>query len=299
MNSKQAFFFGTDKGGVGKTEVAMQTIFSLDEAGLSPKVAEVDSVRRLSMIMPSKVNASIEVTADLLGRLEDDGSARTFFAPLLSVLSQDDGGSAVVDLGATVSGQVLDWIDAMDVGEEMEEGGFRPVFVGVTAPESSSLSGAVRYIRRAQEICGDQADYVLALNDLTGSGFAFLDRDGEAKTALEKLGHRFSVQRITIPHAKRTKLISIARRAGWGIHEAWQLANDLHIAVKNSAPLNEQQKFLFAELGLDVLGTKPERTLALKFEVRAAQKWLLEARVAVGRMIATRDPDPEPQQEAA
>lgn len=285
---KQVFIIGSDKGGVGKTEIALQLIFRLRELGFRPTVAEVDSVQRLSMILRDQVDVSIKVRPEMLAELEEGGDSSEIFGPLLSILDNEDGeghDSAVIDLGATISGQVLSWLEAQEVIEAITAEGFRPVFVGVSAPEAASLSGALRYLSAAQRVAEDQADYGLVFNDTLGSGFAFIDDINEVHDRLEQLNEVQPVQHVHVPFARRSKLISLARRNAWGIHEAYALANDALNKIKQSHPFEKRHSELVLHLGLAEL-TRPERRMALSKEVKIAMKWLLESRDAVGEMIA-------------
>ena len=284
---KQVFIVGSDKGGVGKTEIALQLIFRLREEGRKPAIAEVDSVQRLSMILRDQVDVSIRVKPEMLAELEEGGDAAMFFRPLLSVIAEDtEHDCAVIDLGATISGQFLSWLEAQEVIEIIRDFDFRPVFVGVSAPEAASLSGALRYLSAAQKVAEEEADYALVFNDTIGSGFAFVDAIDEVRERLEKLAETQPVQHVIVPHAKRSQLISLARRNAWGLHEAFALANDALQLTKKGHPFEARHSELVKHLELANL-TRPERRMALSYEVKVAMKWLLSARDAVGEMIST------------
>lgn len=269
---KRIYIIGSDKGGVGKTEVALQTIFSLRALELDPKIGEVDSVQRLSMILNGEVDASIAITPAMLSDLEDTSASANFFGPILATMTDDDIGSAVIDLGATISGQFIEWIGSQEIIEAMQEQDYRPVFVAVAAPEASSLSGALRYLSQAQAVAGVNGDYVIAFNDTVGSGFEFVDEIQAFSDLIGKLEAKHELTRIYVPHAKKTKLISTARRNNWGIHEAYEVAADLEKKIAAKEELTGQYAELAHEIGLTKMTSRAEQLLAIRVELRAAMK---------------------------
>src|SRR3546814_169544 len=146
-NLKTATLIGSDKGGIGKSMIAMIVALAHDRAGRPLKIIEIDHQAKLRSVLGDRVDLSLKAGADLADVAKDRHRAASFYDPIYELWSAND---SLTDLGANASTSMFQWIRECDVPALAREEGIRFRFVAVTAPDDKAMKSAVAAIPAAQ-----------------------------------------------------------------------------------------------------------------------------------------------------
>ena len=187
--SKTCTIVGADKGGVGKSMIAMFKALVFEHANYPLHVVEIDHQKRLSSLLGSKVvKKSLPATVNFEEMQRDRHANEKFFN---SVYGEWMKQHSLTDLGANVTSPLLSWIRANHIITLAAEDRIAFQFVAVASPDDEALRSAASAIAEARDVFGPSAEYYVVLNNLSGSyGFKPYERNeslAELK-ALEALG---------------------------------------------------------------------------------------------------------------
>ncbi|MCA3581741.1 MAG: AAA family ATPase [Burkholderia sp.] len=131
-NRRRAIVVANEKGGVGKSTLALAITDKLAIAGHSPVVIQIDRQKRLSAALGQSV---ITIASDPKAARTDPGKELARFSPVLDAVEQAaTSAPIVIDVGAGEVGRFSEWAALVDLDEEFGEFGFHPVvFVPFTA----------------------------------------------------------------------------------------------------------------------------------------------------------------------
>jgi len=162
---------GSDKGGVGKSMVALVMSLVFDNAGHPLRVIEIDNQKKLTSVLgKDRVDLSIAAAPDLGEISRSRHAAESFFN---DVYMEWTKGDSVTDLGANVTTSLMAWFRHCEIGELAAEDEIDFRFVACASPDEQALHSAVAAFRTAKDTLGASAEYFVVLNDIGGSlGFA-------------------------------------------------------------------------------------------------------------------------------
>lgn len=160
-----AIVVANEKGGVGKSTLALAITDKLTIAGYSPVVIQIDRQKRLSAALGQDV---ITIASDPKAARADPGKELARFSPVLDAVTQADTAAPIlIDIGAGEVGRFSEWAALVDLDEEFGEFGFHPVvFVPFTA-EAESMRQAQWTVERLTTAI-PRADIILAENQRDG-----------------------------------------------------------------------------------------------------------------------------------
>jgi hypothetical protein len=152
--SKTSVWIGNKKGGVGKSTVAMALIDGLRQRGGNPAVVDVDLptdeeqiVTTLCTMYPEAVKMRI---APAKGKLSDDPLlVHTHWNPLHDIMT---AGDTVVDFGANVVGDVLDWAASIDLSARLIKHDVRLDVVAVATANAAAVDQAAEFLAQAGNV---------------------------------------------------------------------------------------------------------------------------------------------------
>ncbi|MFN4925023.1 AAA family ATPase [Bradyrhizobium sp.] len=127
-----AIVVANEKGGVGKSTLALAITDKLAIAGYSAVVVQIDRQQRLSAALGQDV---ITIASDPKAARVDPGKELARFSPVLDAVARAGAAAPIViDIGAGEVGRFCEWAALVDLDEELGEFGFDPViFVPFTA----------------------------------------------------------------------------------------------------------------------------------------------------------------------
>jgi len=173
MNNDQKIctIIGSDKGGIGKSMVALIMTLVFDKAGVPLTVIEVDNQRKLTSALGSdRVDLSLSAAPELRDVAGNRHAAESFYN---GIYMKWLAGNSVTDLGANVTTPLMEWFKRCDIGELAAEDGIRFRFVSCASPDEQAIRSACVALDVATGALGPTAEYFLVLNDMFGStGFA-------------------------------------------------------------------------------------------------------------------------------
>ncbi len=188
---------GSDKGGVGKSEVSLIIALAHDKIRKPLKVTEIDHQAKLRTVLGDRVDLSLRTGATFGEMSKNRHAAMAYFSPIYEVWRQND---TLVDLGANVSSALFDWMRESDMITIIEQDGIGFRFVAVTTPDDQALKSATSSLEMAHSVLGPAASYFLVLNDTVGEhGFAPY-KHTETWNRLEELGRSISYTKIEMPY---------------------------------------------------------------------------------------------------
>ena len=160
-----AIVVANEKGGVGKSTLALAITDKLAIAGYSPVVIQIDRQKRLSAALGQDV---ITVASDPKAARTDPGKELARFSPVLDAVTRADTAAPIlIDIGAGEVGRFSEWAALVDLDEEFGEFGFHPfVFVPFTA-EAEAMRQAHWTVERLTTAI-PRADIILAENQRDG-----------------------------------------------------------------------------------------------------------------------------------
>jgi hypothetical protein len=160
---------GSDKGGVGKSFLSQLLVQAYDRVQRPLKVIEVDHQRKLTSVLGSRVNLSLDATPSVSAGRADRHAAEAFYNPVYEAWTQ---GESLTDLGANVTTPVLEWARVHDIATLAEDENVHFRFVAMATPDDQALRSAARAIEDARRSLGERADIFLVLNVVSeGAGF--------------------------------------------------------------------------------------------------------------------------------
>jgi hypothetical protein len=170
-DNKVCTIIGSDKGGIGKSMVALIMTLVFDKAGVPLSVIEVDNQRKLTSALGSdRVDLSLAAAPELRDVTGNRHAAESFYNGIYMEWLK---GISLTDLGANVTTPLMEWFKQCDIGELAAEDGIRFRFVSCASPDEQAIKSAFVALDTAAKALGPSAEYHLVLNDLFGShGFA-------------------------------------------------------------------------------------------------------------------------------
>lgn len=164
-NRRRAIVVANEKGGVGKSTLALAITDKLAIAGHSPVVIQIDRQQRLSAALGQGV---ITIASDPKAARADPGKELARFSPVLDAVEQAAASaSIVIDIGAGEVGRFAEWAALVDLDEELGDFGFHLiVFVPFTA-EAEAMRQAHWTIERLTTAI-PRAEIILAENQRDG-----------------------------------------------------------------------------------------------------------------------------------
>lgn len=167
---KTCTIIGSNKGGVGKSLIALMQTMIYDNAEVPLRLIEIDYERKLSSILGDRVDQPIDVAVKLDDTARDRFAAVDHYNKAYERMAEAD---SLIDLGANVTTSFFDWYKHNNIGHLAAEDdiGFR--FIACAAPDEQALASALSAVAIAREALGETAEYFVVLNDIHGSaGFA-------------------------------------------------------------------------------------------------------------------------------
>lgn len=117
-----AIVVANEKGGVGKSTLALAITDKLAIAGYSPVVIQIDRQKRLSAALGEDV---ITVASDPKAARATSGKELARFSPALDAVTRADTAAPIlIDIGAGEVGRFSEWAALVDLDEEFGEFGF-------------------------------------------------------------------------------------------------------------------------------------------------------------------------------
>jgi hypothetical protein len=162
---RRAIVVANEKGGVGKSTLALAITDKLTIAGLSPVVIQIDRQKRLSAALGQEI---ITIASDPKAARTDPGKELARFSPVLDAITRSDAAAPIViDIGAGEVGRFSEWAALVDLDEELGEFGFHPiVFVPFTAEAEAVRQAHWTIERLTAAIPG--AEFILVENQRDG-----------------------------------------------------------------------------------------------------------------------------------
>jgi len=158
---------GGDKGGVGKTEIAVIKPLVYHNARLPIRVIEIDNQRKLSSVLGAeRVNLSLSAVVDIQAVIRNRHAAETFYNPVYVEWTK---GTSITDLGANVTTPLLSWFRQCEIGELAAEDNIHFRFVACASPDEQAIRSALTAVTNAMDTLGTGSEYFVVLNDLTGT----------------------------------------------------------------------------------------------------------------------------------
>ena len=160
-----AIIIANEKGGVGKSTLALAITDRLTVAAYSPVVVQIDRQQRLSAALGRNV---ITIASDPKAARTDPAKELARFSPVLDAIERADAAAPIViDVGAGEVGRFCEWAELVDLDDEFGEFGFRPVvFVPFTAEAEAMRQAHWTVERLTTAIPG--ANIILAENQRDG-----------------------------------------------------------------------------------------------------------------------------------
>lgn len=279
---------GSDKGGVGKTEISIQIALAHQQEGMGIALGEVDVAQRLSATLGAgAVEVSLKTSADIAEQLRDRNTVIKMLNPIYGLAGHE---RSLVDLGAGVPSHFFDWIAWSDIVTMAEEDGVRFRFVGVSNPESGAMVAAYNYLGKAYALFGKSADYYLVLNDLQGSarGFAYF-QGTPIWQQITRMQAEDGLTLIEIGHLQ-SDLAAYGQSRGKSVSYMFDIAERLYEHVSADSPVTDRElRDVSRDLGLDALVNKQERRLRLSQERKLLAGWLRETKARLAPLYTYRD----------
>lgn len=186
----------SDKGGVGKSEIAALLVAGRDRLGGRPAVIEIDHQMKLKSVLGDRVNLSIRAGADLSATSRDRHAAQAHYDGIYDLWS---AGETITDLGANVTTPFFEWVRNGDIASLTAEDGIRMRFAVVTSPDAQALRAAYTALEQAIT-CFPNSELFLVENDLAGvSGFKPY-KNTVPMRQIEMLQGVVNLTRLSIPY---------------------------------------------------------------------------------------------------
>lgn len=251
---------GSNKGGVGKSMIALLQTMVYDNAGYPLRLVEIDNERKLSSLLGKRVDLAINAYAKLSDTSRSRHAAESFYNPVYQEMNKSD---SLIDFGANVTTPFMEWFRQCDMGEFAAEDGISFRFVACAAPDELAISAAVTSVAMARSALGPTAEYFVVLNDTVGqSGYAVFDRNAEYVKLLD---------------LERAGLVKIIR-----IEYCDSLLLE-HGKAMNKTPVQivNEYEAIGAAAGLDQISTRVHR---LKL-----RRWIVDTQTAMEPMMLVGD----------
>jgi hypothetical protein len=221
---KTCTIIGANKGGVGKSMIAMIKALVFEKAQYPLQVVEIDHQKRLSTLVGNgAVHKSIPANVDFEAISRDRHAAEKFYN---DVYSEWMKGDSLTDLGANVTTPLLSWIRMNMITTLAAEDQIEFRFVAVAMPDDESLRSAVSAIEEAQSVLGPMAEYYVVLNDNSGS-YGFAPYSGtESMLALEALQAKGQIEILRVAYCDSI-LFELGKARSINARRALDMAEDI------------------------------------------------------------------------
>lgn len=266
QNRKLCTIIGSDKGGVGKSMVALLMTLVFDHAEHPLRVVEIDNQRKLtSMLGGDRVDLSLAAAPDLQVVSRDRHAAAAFYNPVYHEWSRGD---SLTDLGANVTTSLMAWFRQSEIGELAAEDQIEFRFVACASPDDQAIRSAVSAVSEARASLGQGAEYFVVLNDLGGST-GFTPYEGsESMSGLEAMERQGLLSVLRVPYCD-SLLLEHGRAMGLDPLQVVQRADE--VAAKAS---------------LDPVGARVHK--------RKMVVWLKDSQAALAPLFNVEDAAPAP-----
>ncbi len=203
---KVCTIISSDKGGVGKTEIAALLIAARDRLGGRPAAIEIDHQMKLKSVLGGRVDLSLRACAELTKVYSHQTSVGRHYDPVFDLWSS---GESITDLGANVTTPFFEWARDCGIASLCRQDGIRHRFVSVASPDSQALRAAYSALREASAVFDPVELYFIENDTVGGSGFQpYVGTT--AYRQIETLETSFGCTRIRIPNCK-SKLVEFGR----------------------------------------------------------------------------------------
>lgn len=180
---KTCTIIGSNKGGVGKSLIALTMTMIYDNAGQPLKVVEIDNERKLSSSLGSRVNLSIDAFVKISESMRNRHAPESYYNDVYQEISSCD---SVIDFGANVTNPFFEWFKQCEMGYFAAEDKITFRFVACAIPDQQAVAAAISAVDTARDALGPTAEYYVVLNDITGqSGFAPYEANPQYMRLLE------------------------------------------------------------------------------------------------------------------
>jgi hypothetical protein len=172
MNRKKKIctIVGSNKGGVGKSQIALVQTMIYDAASIPLKVVEIDNERKLSALLGSRVDLAQDAFVRLSETSRNRHAAESYYNKVYGMMTEAD---SLIDFGANVTTPFFEWFTQCEMGTFAAEDGIAFRFAACASPDEQAISAAISAIETARAALGPTAEYFVVLNDIYGqSGFA-------------------------------------------------------------------------------------------------------------------------------
>lgn len=197
VSMKECTIVGSDKGGVGKSEVASLLYSAMKRTRGKPFLVEIDHQAKLKhSALADDVTLSIKASANLAEISRDRYAAKGHFDDVYQVWS---AGDSITDLGANVTTSLLDWFKDGDIANLAAQDDISFRFVAVTSPDAQAIRSACEALVLASNRF-PKASLYLVKNDLSGAaGFSPFEST-KLWTALSQILEKVSARVIDLPY---------------------------------------------------------------------------------------------------
>lgn len=197
VQMKVCTIIGSDKGGVGKSEIASLLYSAMKRTSEKPLLVEIDHQAKLKhSALADDVTLSIKASANLSSISRDRYAAKCHFDDVYQVWSTDN---SITDLGANVTTSLFDWIADGDIATLAGQDGIRFRFVAVASPDAQSIRSACEALVLAANRLPN-AELYMVKNDIVGeAGFTPFHRT-KLWTFMAQILERVNAQVIEVPY---------------------------------------------------------------------------------------------------
>jgi hypothetical protein len=167
---KTCTIVGSNKGGVGKSMLALVQTMVYDNAGYPLKLVEIDNERKLSALLGKRVDLSLDAFVNISDATRDRHAHESYYNRVYGEMTRSD---SLIDFGANVTTTFFDWFSQCEMGHFAAEDNIAFRFVACASPDEQAIAAAISAVAKAEATLGPTAEYFVVLNDIYGqSGFA-------------------------------------------------------------------------------------------------------------------------------
>jgi hypothetical protein len=259
---KTCTIIGSNKGGVGKSMIALMQTTIYDNAGFPLRVVEIDNARKLSTLLGDRVNHSVDAFVKLAETARNRHAGQSHYNGVYTEMMKSD---SLIDFGANVTDPFFEWFRNYDMGVDAAEDGIAFRFVACASPDEQAINAAVTSIETAREALGPNAEYFAVLNDLYGqSGFA------------PYAAHPDYLKLVELQKAGKVTVINVGYCDSL-LFEHGKALNMTPVQIVNDADPASGEHVVATNAGLDPVAERVHR--------RSLLKWLQDTQVAMGPIL--------------